>query len=361
MRKDLRTKLRRSWPFLAAVLALAGTASLLIAREPSLDQTATSEGELVIYSATDESEFAELLSEFGKSHRGISVNYESLPAREVYERYRAEELRGGSRADMLINSAMDLQIKLVNDGFAVSYASPEASAIPDWAIWKNQAFAISTEPIVIGYNPKLLSGPLVPQTHDDLAGLLYGRPGVFEGKVGLYDPQKSPTGYLYISQDVRNDSDAWELIAAIGRTRPKLFLSTQEMLDQVSSGQLLLAYNVIGSYAFERAREDSNFAVLVPRDYVLMMSRVALISRNAPHPAAAKLFLDFLLSKRGQAILSRHHMTPLRDDVTASPNALADANVRAVRVGPALMAGLDKLTLESFTRKWNAAILSGHI
>ena len=52
---------------------------------------------------------------------------------------------------------MDLQIKLVNDGYAQTYVSKEIAHIPDWAIWKDEAYAVTAEPIVIVYNKKLVA------------------------------------------------------------------------------------------------------------------------------------------------------------------------------------------------------------
>jgi iron(III) transport system substrate-binding protein len=338
-------------------LASIGLATAVIGgSHKDIVREAGDEGRLVIYSATDQREASELLSAFHRKYPRISVDYQSLTAEDVYQRFLNESRAGHVRADMLINSAMDLQIKLVNDGFAQPYLSPERHALPSWAVWKNEAFAISTEPIVFGYNSRLLPPDLVPRTHDELASLLHRRPDIFNGHIGSYDPERSPTGYLYVSQDVQNDRDGWDLIAAIGRARPELFVSSHDMIKSVSDGRLALAYNLIGSYAFESAARNPDFRVIVPQDYALLMSRVALITRGAPHPAAARLFLDFMLSKRGQSIMARHHMTPLRLDIASNPPWLGSTNVRAVRVGPSLMAGLDALTFAGFTRKWLDAV-----
>ncbi|MBO9581465.1 MAG: ABC transporter substrate-binding protein [Sphingobium sp.] len=335
-------------------LASAG-AAVIFTQKNDLRKLAKDERHLVIYSATDEGEAAELLDAFRKRYPFISVDYRSLAARDVYGRFKAESDAGRNVADLVINSAMDLQIKLVNDRYAQAYRSPERHTLPDWAVWKDQAFAVSAEPIVIGYNPQLLPTSTVPKTHDELAVLLHRNPQVLAGRIGSYDPLLSPTGYLYVTQDVHMDSDAWDLIGAIGRARPKLYQSSKTMISDVSSGRLALAYNVIGSYAFERAAHDPNFQVVVPRDYVLMMSRVTLIARRAPHPASAKLFLNFMLSREGQALLAKHHMNPVRLDMAPDDKALVGANVRAVRVGPALMANIDAMTFARFTRKWREA------
>lgn len=315
-------------------------------------------GTLVIYSSTDEDQFAALLSEFHKQHPGLALVYRSLPAREVYQRTRDESDQGKTQADVVISSAMDLQIKLVNDRYAQSYSSPHRNRLPSWAVWKNEAFAVTSEPIVIGYNKQLMRADAVPNSHDELAAQLNAEPAKFESRIGLYDPEQSPTGYMYIRQDLHIDKDNWDLIGGIGRASPRLFTSTKDMIDRVSAGDLVLAYNIIGSYALQRARTDPNFGVIIPRDYVLISSRVALIPRKAPNPEAARRFLDFMLSRHGQKLLSQNDMIPLHKDVAqaGANNILNRTNKRAIHVGPALMADLDSVNQTRFFTKWNSSI-----
>lgn len=341
---------------IAALAAYAVWRAVSPTAEQQLDQKAVREGAVSIYSSTDEAQFAALLTAFRTKYPKIRLDYASLTAREVYERTRREADSGKLGADLVISSAMDLQIKLVNDRYTQPYASPHRRFLPAWAVWKNEAFAVTSEPIVIGYNKRLLRETELPAGHDELAALLHGDPERFQGRVGLYDPADSPTGYLYISQDLHIDRDNWDLIGALGRAQPRLFTSTSDMMERVSSGDLLIAYNLIGSYALQRAEKDPNFGVVIPRDYVLVGSRVALIPRLATHPSAARVFLDFMLSREGQALLNKLHMVPLRPDVPRSDREMAGSNIRAIHVGPALMADLDSVNRNRFFSKWDTSI-----
>ncbi|HET8800442.1 MAG TPA: substrate-binding domain-containing protein [Marinobacter sp.] len=51
-------------------------------------------------------------------------------------------------------------------------------------------------------------------------------------------------------------------------------------------------------------RNHPDLIVQIPQDYALVMMRMAFIHRNAPHPVAAKVFMNFLLSYAGQKILA---------------------------------------------------------
>jgi iron(III) transport system substrate-binding protein len=132
-------------------------------------------------------------------------------------------------------------------------------------------------------------------------------------------------------------------------------------MDAVKKGKIALGYNIIGSYARDEVRHSSVLGMVMPRDYTLVMSRIALIPAAAPHPATAKLFLDFLLSRSGQQFLAARSMPSVRSDI-AIPAGLSAPGVplRAIRVGPALLVDRDALTRRYVLKRWHAALHPGH-
>ena len=176
---------------------------------------------------------------------------------------------------------MDLQIKLVNDGYAQAYVSKEIAHIPDWAIWKDEAYAVTAEPIVIVYNKKLVAEADVPRTRADLKSLLSRKPDTYRGKIASYDPEQSGTGFLFITRDAQITRTTWDMIRAFGGAGIKLYSTTGTVLDRISSGEHLIAYNMIGSYAIERAKEDASIGIVFPAEYITLMSRIAS-SRTSP-------------------------------------------------------------------------------
>ena len=52
------------------------------------------------------------------------------------------------------------------------------------------------------------------------------------------------------------------------------------MMERVSSGENLIGYNILGSYAEARAKNDPSLGIAYPKDYVLVLSRVSFISRE---------------------------------------------------------------------------------
>lgn len=315
------------------------------------------EGRVRIYANADRAELVPVVADFKRRFPGIQVFYADVGSTEMYSRYVRETRSKQYSADIVWSSAMDLQIKLINDGYAQQYASPEKPYLPDTAVWKNMGFGVTAEPIGIVYNRKLVPAAQVPRSHQDLETLLRTRRAAFIGKVATFDPARSNTGYLYLSQDFQTTRDTRSLMEAIAATKPVLATNTGPMLAAVASGKLAIAYNVIGSYALEQARHNPDLGVVFPRDYTLVTSRIAFISREARHPAAARLFLDFLLSRAGQSQLARHSLWPVRGDVAS--HRLPAGQARVVRVGPQLLVNLDRLTRERFLREWNAILSSG--
>src|SRR5437868_9167567 len=140
---------------------------------------------------------------------------------EVYSRFIAEVAAGTGTADLLWSSAMDLQVKLAADGNAATYASPEIPSLPKWAVWKDQAYGTTYEPITFVYNKRLVPAADVPADHTALLKLLTAKTDAYKGKVTAYDPEKSGVGYLFVNEDVKNFPQAWDLFKAFGKVNIK--------------------------------------------------------------------------------------------------------------------------------------------
>ena len=63
-----------------------------------------------------------------------------------------------------------------------------------------------------------------------------------------------------------------------------------------------------------------------------------------------------MLSRQGQTLMARHHMTPLRPDVAPVGQRVDPNKQRAIRVGPALLANLDQLKRSRFLRAWQKTL-----
>lgn len=319
---------------------------------------ASHEGELTIWSVTDSQRVQGLLAGFHRLYPAVKVRYVELKAKELYSNFLIDAQTGQGTPDFLWSSAMDMQIKLVNDGYSQPYRSPEIASLPDWAVWKNEAWGTTAEPIVFAYNRRLMQpGWIVPETHSELVRFLNLHADALRGKIATYDPAVSAVGYLYLAQDREANHNTWDLVSAMGAAGVQLYPATEDILSRLADRRLAFAYDMIGSYALEAQAHNPDVGVVVPRDYTLVMSRIAIIPKGARHPNAARLFLDYLLSREGQAHLAEQYMTPVRTDFPMpSAMRLNQESARAIRVGPALLVHQDTLTRRKFLNGWSQAL-----
>jgi iron(III) transport system substrate-binding protein len=278
---------------------------------------------------------------------------------EVYNRFISEAAAGGNTADALWSSAMDLQLKLASEGYALKYKSVEASKVPGWTVWDDTAYGTTFEPAAIVYNKRLLDPKEVPATHADLAKLI--QLPKFKDKVTTYDIEKSGIGFMFMSQDSKIMPKFGDFENAFGVARVRVQSSTGTMMERISSGENLIGYNVLGSYALVRAKTDPSIGVVLPKDYTLIMSRVLFINKSAKNVNAAKLWLDYMLSKRGQTIIANESkLYAIRADVTGETTSadlikqIGAANVKPIPVAPSLLEFLAPAKRMTFLKEWKA-------
>ena len=324
-------------------------------------EAAKKEGRVVVYATTDAVAANPLIKDFETLYPSIKVEYSDLNSTELYNRFIAEAAANNGTADVLWSSAMDLQMKLVADGRAESYASPEIKALPKWAVWKDSAYGTTYEPITFVYNKRLVPEADVPKDHSDLLKLLNAKPDFYKGKITAYDPERSGVGYLFCNEDIKDFPQAWDLFKAMGKVQAKLYTSAGAMMERVTSGEHLIAYGIFGSYALGRSKKDPNLGIILPKDYTMVTSRVAFISQKARNPNAAKLFLDYILSKRGQDIVAnKADLYSLRSDVDGEATIkgvtqLIGDKARPVPIDQTLLDNLDQTKRLAFLSKWQQA------
>jgi len=301
--------------------------------------------ELRILSTADLAVFAPVVEAFRARRPEIAVQYQTVSSAVLYEVIRD----GTAEADIAISSAMDLQTKLANDGYAQRYRSSLTDALPGWATWRNQLFAFTQEPAVLIAAPAAFEGLEMPGNRQDLIALLRDNAERFRGRVGTYDPRESGLGYLFATQDARQSEAFWRMAEVMGSLDARLYGSSGDMIRDVESGRLALAYNVLGSYV----GLGPGVEVVELADYTHVMLRTALIPANAPRPALAGEFVDYLISPAAREVIAdRTGLPPLDTD-----GLLRNPAFRPIRLGPGLMVFLDQLKRRSFLSAWVSAVV----
>lgn len=276
---------------------------------------ATKEGKLVVYSTTDTKSADPLIKGFEATYPGIKVEYNDMNSTELYNRFISEQASGSGSGDVVWSSSMDTALKLAAD-YAQEYTSPEQSQLPKWSVWNNKAYGTTYEPVVFIYNKRLIPASEVPDSHAALAKLVASQADKFKSKVTTYDVEKSGVGFMLSVQDSKADPNYFKTLAEVAKGGLAVQSSTGTMMERVSSGENLIGYNILGSYSEARAKTDPSLGISYPKDYTLVLSRVSFISQQAQNSNAAKLWLDYVLSEKGQSILANQADIPsIRNDI----------------------------------------------
>jgi two-component system, OmpR family, sensor histidine kinase TctE len=326
-------------------------------------QGAAETGRLAIAGTTDTELFSGFIAGFQGENPSVAIAYTEIDSLSLFRGFLDGSL--SPQPDVLISSAADLQFKLANDGHALRHPSPYLTNLPGWAQWRGELFGFTYEPAVIIYNPTLVPPGTQPRSHAELAALLEREPERFHRRVATYDIARSGVGYLLASQDQQISSQFWRLAAAFGRVDAVLTDSSPEILDRVANGDFALGYNVLGSYAFARQAAGATIGIVVPGDYVLVLTRAALIPRNAPNPELARAFVDFVLSPTGQAIAAGP--SALGAIIPGSSgywtqeriSGMGQGAVQPIALGPVLMAALDPQRRRRFLESWQEIVAPG--
>ncbi|WP_313625947.1 extracellular solute-binding protein [Achromobacter sp.] len=310
---------------------------------------------LTIAGPTDTPVVAPLIQGFQSHRPDVSIVYREMGSRELYEAAVEGRLKD---VDVLMSSASDLQIRLANDGYAQSYASPYAAKLPSWAVWRHEVYGFTFEPAVIVYNPKRFAEAQVPRSRQDLLRLLEQDPLRLRGRIGTYDIAASSLGYLLAEQDELVSSNFWGLANAMGQAGVRLAATSAEILDAIERDELDIGYNILGSYALSRQAAGRPIGVVFPQDYVLVLARSVLIARSAPNPDLGRALVDWLLSPAGQQVASSHAaLGSIMEDTPGrwtSEAVLARSQgiVQPVVLSPALLVGLDQRRHSRFVQNW---------
>ncbi|WP_210402120.1 ABC transporter substrate-binding protein [Pseudotabrizicola formosa] len=350
--------MRLSFVPLFAVATLASQAMAEVTHYPARGD---SPQDLVIYSTLDNRVASILITAFQATRPDVAVRYEDLLASDIAARVIAETDAGLASADFVFSSAMDLQLKLANDGYGQQVEVESATNWPAWTKWQDTAFALTFEPAVLAYHiPSFPDGP--PRSRLELLDWLAKAPDSLTRRIGTYDIESSAVGYLFIARDAEHFPDIWSLLRAMSRAGLQTFSTSQGILDLVADGRLVLGYNILGSYAAEQARLMPDIGFVLLRDYTVVVSRIAMVPRAAARPDLGRAFLAFLMSVEGQTLLSEKLRLP-----SVSPEVVGEGSgvamqrawgdqLRPIPVSPGVLAYLDQAKRQLFLRRWQKAL-----
>lgn len=346
---------------MSKLLLLAGCATLAIAT-PALAQgvpagypadyaqmveAAKEDGRVLIYSNMGDDNWGAIIAAFNQAYPEISVeNLEMGPA-EVFSRYRAETGTGIASADFLVAGSIVDWINASDDGLLSDYQSPEMANLPEWSYPLPGIYTFSADPMVTIYNAMLVPEEQRAAGMEDYFAKVTEFPATFEGKVGTYDGRYAFGESINYALVRAHGEETWSWFESAGPSI-KPGGGAGGMIEKTLSGELSSAYFVSGPVLFPKLTGAAAelIAWSFPGDGTPIFLRGMGIAGAAPRPAAAQIFLDFLLSEPGQLAIAEGGLTPYRPGL----NVTGDLRFSLDEVYAAI-GGEDKAVLIDYDRQ----------
>lgn len=301
-----------------------------------------------VLSTTDTAAFAPVLQAFADAHPGRQVRYVQASSSQIFAAIHDE----AAPFDLVISSAMDLQMKLANDGFAAPI-DIQAPGLPDWAHWRDRLWGVALEPVVTLASRAALGDLPVPRTRRALIATLRDNPDRFRGRVASYDPEISGVGYFLIAQDNQVSDGFWRLAEVMGGLDARLFCCADQMITELRAGRVAVAYNVVASYAARFRVDDPDLVQLAIDDYTFAIVRSALMPVNAPDPEGAEVLLSWLLSPPAQTRIAADSGAAMIPGTGPAPSP----QLRPIRLDAGLLVYDDRLRRSALLAEWRAAVI----
>jgi iron(III) transport system substrate-binding protein len=257
---------------------------------PELIAAAKAEGKLVLYTANFAEVEQETIKEFNKRFPEIKVEMVRAPGGQLITRVKTEAAAGKLIADIVDHSDRALMLPLAD--LFQDYAPPNAADYDPASLVSPKFWPRLTAIWSIAYNTELVKDP--PKTWMDLTKPQYDK---MTAQVFAQSGGTTWTRIMFERQVL--GEDYWAKQAA---THPVLYPSGAPMSDAMVRGEIAmgpLIYNAV----YPKQKEGAPLKVVFPPEGVPANPYATGIPKTATHPNAARLYLNWSLSKEGQAFM----------------------------------------------------------
>jgi iron(III) transport system substrate-binding protein len=300
-----REMIRLSCLFLLLLLDRFFTASQALAVSQELLEQARKEGEVVLYSTMPVTEFQIFSQAVKEKYPFLNIHHVRLSSGSQVSRVMLEHKAGKLQADVVGNN-LSAMIYYKEQGVLTKHQSTESAQIlkdmvdPDgfWA-------GITTDLLVTGFNTTMIARDKAPKTFEDyLDARFKGQMGINRGNpyalVGMVELKGEEKGIRYIKQ--------------LGQQALRPVEGFTHMTNLLAAGEYPLAIfmQVSKIDAMKKKAAPVNW---LPTSPTFATPASVGATRQASHPAAAKLLVDFYLSAEGQQALVKAAKIPLRRGV----------------------------------------------
>jgi iron(III) transport system substrate-binding protein len=280
--------------------------------DPKLVEGAKKEGKMVWYTTMTLDQSKQVVDRFEKKYPFIKTDLFRTGGGPLLNKIFTEA-RGGRHAWDVAVGRGEMVLPLMERKLLASYRSSETKMIDDDLVDKEgfwTAYYVNT--YVLGYHTKLVKKEDVPRSYEALLNPKW--------KGGHISVDTEAYGMLQGLIEVWGKEKAVSYFKKLAAQDPVVKRGNTERVQLTVAGEypLIIAYNQTIQRMTSRG---------APIDWIALEPAVvqvnpAMLAAKAPHPNAARLFLDFILSKEGQQLLTGFQRIPVRKDVEPDPPRL---------------------------------------
>jgi iron(III) transport system substrate-binding protein len=312
---------------LAAGIGLTASAR---ADDQAVVEGAKKEAKLIIYTGVERAAAQVLVNAFQKKYPFVAAETVRASSSKLATRLDAEIEANRVQGDVIEFSLLYLVTSLQQRGELLQYDSPQYAAYPKEYSAPGYWAASGVSNIIIMLNTRKVDEANIPQSWWDLT-----KP-YWKNKLTIDNLEVSGTGYNWLTAIVADDNIGWKFIEALGKNKPGLERGHAGMAQKVAAGEYAGAAEM-SDFHLKNIR-DAAASVPVrgvwPKEGVPSEPWTTAILKRAPHPNAARLFLDFLLSREGQALyVETMGWTSARADVPPPGFKEMPRDVKALKSG----------------------------
>jgi len=308
---------RRTWVILGIILPALCFSALyfLLTRDDDKAQseivvgTSPAEGTITWYTSIPQAHAERLVNAF-RAETGIDVEFIRDSTFIIRDRLMSEIENGVTEADIVTIADIGTFIELRNQGYLMKYDSPRYKSYSEeykepgyWAVFAGFG-------ICMAYDVTRLNRP--PQQWTDL---LEER---WKGRIGLEDINTAGSQYgQYYMLREKLGAGFWEELLSV--QQPRIYYRTEELVNALLDGEIDIAgeFSIHTVYSY-RVKKGTPIQGVYPEEGIPLVVNPAAIMNQTEQPEEAKIFLDFLLSQKGQELMQRlNYKYSVREDVTS--------------------------------------------
>jgi iron(III) transport system substrate-binding protein len=312
-------------------MATLGAATLLSrgarAGTAALEDAARKEATLTWYIAQVDGETAEVMGRaFTAQYPGVKVAVIRTTGQVAYERLLQDMKNGAPQCDVFSTTDIAHMPALMQKQALANYTPDNASALApafrglgqDGYWYPNHStlmlIIVNTQQVKPEEAPKNWPDLLDPKWKGRVA---FGHPA-FSGYVGVWTVQMRK---LY----------GWDYFDRLAKNNPRIGRSGNDPITLLNAGECVTGLGPLAT-ALLTASKGNPMGIIYPTDGSVLCIGPSGVLANAPHPNAARLYMNWLLSKECAQVLSDNFQTPVRDDVPPKPGAKPLSEVKVLHL-----------------------------